>query len=202
MRPFFRHLAAAPALVIFGLFQTACANEHAPSPDPAREVVEADVVYVPTPYDVVAKMLEVAGVGKNDVLYDLGCGDGRIVVTAAQRYGCRGIGFDVDPQRVKESKAAVGQHKLEQLVKIQQQDIFKVDLRPASVISLYLLPSMNVRLIPQLDAMRPGSRIVTHDFDIEGVKPDKVIRMTSKEDGVGHIIYLFTTPLRKEATGQ
>ncbi len=159
---------------------------------------EPDVVYVPTPHDVVTKMLQLAGVTKKDVLYDLGCGDGRIVVMAAKKYGCKATGFDIDPVRVRESRENVKRYKVESLASIRQQDVFKLDLAPASVVTLYLLPALNVRLIPQLEKLKPGSRIVSHDFDMEGVKPDKIIHLTSNEDNVEHTIYLWTVPLKKE----
>jgi predicted RNA methylase len=139
-----------------------------------------------------------AGVTKKDVLYDLGCGDGRIVVMAAKKYGCRSTGFDIDPVRVRESLDNVKRNKIESLAAIRQQDVFKLDLSPASVITLYLLPALNVRLIPQLERLKPGSRIVSHDFDMEGVKPDKIVHITSNEDNVEHTIYLWTTPLKME----
>lgn len=157
-----------------------------------------DVVYVPTPNDVVAAMLKLAGVKKTDVVYDLGCGDGRIVVTAAKKYGARGIGFDVDPQRLKESRANVKKNKVGQLVQIKNQDIFTVDLSKASVITLYLLPSLNKRLVPQLQKMKPGSRVVSHEYGIAGVKPDKVIHIKSREDNAEHTIYLWTIPLKRK----
>ena len=158
----------------------------------------ADVVYVATPHDVVAKMLEMAKVTKDDVVYDLGCGDGRIVVTAAKKYGCKAVGYDIEAKRIKESLRNVKKAGVEKLVSIERKDIFTLDLRPASVVTLYLLPKMNVKLIPQLEKLKPGSRIVCHDFDIEGVTPDKVVRLRSKEDNVDHTIYLFTAPLKKE----
>jgi precorrin-6B methylase 2 len=157
-----------------------------------------DVVYVPTPHDVVAKMLEVAGVAKDDVVYDLGCGDGRIVVAAAKKYGCRGKGFEIAAEQLKLSRENVKKNEVEHLVTIEDKDIFEVDLSPASVVTLYLLPSLNVKLIPQLEKLKPGSRIVSHDFGMEGVKPDKVLKHRSKEDGRDHTIYLWTTPLKKE----
>jgi len=156
-----------------------------------------DVVYVPTPNDVVARMLKVAGVKKTDVVYDLGCGDGRIVVTAAKKYGCKGIGFDIDPERLKESRANVKKNGVEKLVQIKDQDIFTVDLSKASVVTLYLLPKLNRRLIPQINKMKPGSRIVSHEYDMAGIKPDKVIHMKSREDNAEHTIYLWTVPLKK-----
>jgi len=156
-----------------------------------------DVIFVPTPQDVVDKMLELAKVTKDDLLYDLGCGDGRIVVTAAQRYGCRAIGYDIDPERVKESLENVERNEVGHLVRIEQKDIFTLDLSESDVITLYLLPSLNVKLIPQLEKLKPGSRIVSHDFRMRGIKPDKVVRLTSNKDGVEHKIYLWTSPLQK-----
>ena len=159
---------------------------------------EPDVVYVPTPQRVVDKMLELAQVTKDDLLYDLGCGDGRIVVTAAKEYGCRAVGYELRRGRVKASLENVEKYNLGHLVRIEQKDIFTLDLSKANVITLYLLPSLNVKLIPQLEKLKPGSRIVSHDFDMRGVKPDKVITIEDDEDEYGdHTIYLWTTPLKK-----
>jgi uncharacterized protein (TIGR03000 family) len=159
---------------------------------------EPDILFVPTPQDVVDKMLELAEVKKDDVIYDLGCGDGRIVVTAAKKYGCKAIGFDIDPERVEESQQNVKKNGVEKLVTIEEKDVFKLDLRPANVVTLYLLPQLNVKLIPQLEKLKPGSRIVSHDFDMKGVKPKQEVTVKSKEDGVEHTIYLWVTPLKKE----
>jgi SAM-dependent methyltransferase/LEA14-like dessication related protein len=157
-----------------------------------------DVIFIPTPQDVVDKMLELAEVKKGDLVYDLGCGDGRILITAAKSYGCRSVGYDLDPDRVKESRENVEKSQLGHLIRIEQKDIFTLDLSEADVITLYLLPSLNVRLIPQLEKLKPGSRIVSHDFDMEGVKPDKVVKLTSSKDQAEHKIYLWTTPLKRE----
>ncbi len=155
-----------------------------------------DVVFVPTPDDIVTKMLQLAGVTKDDVLYDPGCGDGRIVVTAAKKFGCRGVGIDISSQRVKEAVANARRNNVDKLVKIVEQDIYEVDLSEATVVALYLLPSMNVKLIPQLQKLKPGSRIVAHDYGFEGrVKPDQSLTVTSKEDAVEHHIMLWKTPL-------
>jgi uncharacterized protein (TIGR03000 family) len=159
---------------------------------------EPDVVFVPTPQEVVDRMLELAAVKKDDVVYDLGCGDGRIVVTAAKRNGCKAKGFDIDPERVKESRANVKKNNVEKLVTIEQKDIFKLDLQPASVVTLYLLPELNVKLIPQLEKLKAGSRIVSHDFSMRGVKPKQTVTVNSKEDSRKHTIYLWETPLEKE----
>ncbi|HUT45300.1 MAG TPA: 50S ribosomal protein L11 methyltransferase [Sedimentisphaerales bacterium] len=169
----------------------------------ADEHREPDVIFVPTPQDVVDKMLELAQVQKDDLLYDLGCGDGRIVVTAAKRYGCKAVGYDIDPVRVKESLENVEKNKIGHLAAIEQKDIFTLDLSKANVITLYLLPSLNVKLIPQLEKLNPGSRIVSHDFRMKGIKPDKVLKLYSNEDNDEHKIYLWSTPLtRREKKNQ
>ncbi|HUU19258.1 MAG TPA: 50S ribosomal protein L11 methyltransferase [Sedimentisphaerales bacterium] len=157
-----------------------------------------DVIFIPTPQDVVDKMLELVEVKKDDLVYDLGCGDGRIPVTAAKRYGCKAVGYDLDPDRVRESMENVEKNEVGHLVGIEQKDIFTLDLSKADVITLYLLPSLNVRLIPQLEKLKPGSRIVSHNFDMEGVKPDKIVKLTSSKDHAEHKIYLWTTPLKRE----
>jgi LEA14-like dessication related protein/protein-L-isoaspartate O-methyltransferase len=157
-----------------------------------------DVVFVPTPHDVVDKMLELAQVKKDDLVYDLGCGDGRIVVTAAKKYGCKAVGFDIDPRRVKESLENVKKNNVGHLVTIEQKDIFTLDLSDADVITMFLLPSLDVKLIPQLQKLKPGSRIVSHSFAMGEIKPDKVVTMVSKEDQFEHTIYLWTTPLKIE----
>ncbi len=170
---------------------------------------EPDVIYVPTPQPVVERMLELAEVKPTDVVYDLGCGDGRIVVTAAKKYGVKAYGFDINPERVKESLANVRSNKVEHLVTIRQADIFTLDLREATVVTLYLLPDLNVRLMPQLEQLRSGSRIVSHDFDMRGAKPVHTDQFTVKqedmpgsEDGgyqdLTHTIYKWVIPLEKE----
>jgi SAM-dependent methyltransferase len=161
---------------------------------PARK---PDVIYVPTPQAVVDRMLQMAQVKKGDVVYDLGCGDGRIVVTAAKRYGTRARGFDIDPDRVAEAQANVKAAGVEHLVTIEQQDIFTLDLSPASVVTLYLLPRLNVQLIPQLEKLKPGSRIVSHDFNMEGIKPVQHVALHPPGE-TDHEIYLWKTPLVRE----
>src|SRR5262245_32538472 len=185
----------------------------------AEERAALDIIYVPTPQKVVDKMLEVASVTKDDVVYDLGCGDGRIVVSAAKKLGARGLGFDLDPQRVKEANESVKGANVDSLVSIKQENVFSVDLSAATVVTLYLLPEINVKLIPQLEKMRPGSRIVSHDFDMSGAIPDGHWTVTAPEfvNAKGysawkgakvpedkknykerkHEIYLWTIPLKK-----
>jgi SAM-dependent methyltransferase len=156
-----------------------------------------DVVYVPTPQPIVDKMLALAKIKKTDLLYDLGCGDGRIVVTAAKKYGVKAVGYDIDPQRVAEARENVKKNGVEDLVTIENKDIFKLDLSPANVVTLYLLPELNVKLIPQLEKLAPGARIVSHDFDMAGVEPDKKLKLQPAGVPEEHSIYLFSVPLKK-----
>ncbi|MBN1851533.1 MAG: methyltransferase domain-containing protein [Pirellulales bacterium] len=194
-----RSLVISLLLVISPALLGQVVTEESPTTKETLKLRKPDVIFVPTPQDVVEKMLQVANVKKTDVLYDLGCGDGRIVITAAKKHGCKAIGYDIDPQRIKESVENVKKNKVEDLVEIKQEDIFTLDLSKADVITLYLLPSLNVKLIPQLEKLKPGSRIVSHSFDMKGVEPDKVIRMESKDNGNGrHTIYFWTTPLKKK----
>ena len=165
------------------------------------EKSKPDIPYLPTPQKVVDRMLEVAKVTKKDVVYDLGCGDGRIVCTAARKYKCKAYGFDINPVRIKDSEKTKAKldKDIQKLVTFKKADIFKLDLSPASVVTLYLLPSLNVKLIPQLKKLKAGSRIVSHAFDMEGVKPDKGFPITVKdEDGFGRQVYRWTTPLKFE----
>ncbi len=158
-----------------------------------------DVVYVGTPYDLISKMLKMARVKKEDVVYDLGCGDARMLVVAAQKYGCRGVGYDIDPERIMASMDNVQRNHVEKLVKIIQADIFTVDLSKADVIPIYLLPEMNRKLLPQLEKMKPGSRIVCHDYDLDGIVADQNITVISSEDNASHTLSLYTTPLKKKS---
>jgi tRNA G37 N-methylase Trm5 len=149
------------------------------------------VPYVPTPQDVVERMLELAQVKKGDVVYDLGSGDGRIVVTAAKKYGVKAIGFEIDPERIKESQENIKKAGVGHLVEIRQQDIRTVDLSPASVLTMYLLPEVNLMIRPNIwKQMKPGSRVVSHDFDMCDWKPLKTEHV---KDGSTweHTLYLW-----------
>jgi SAM-dependent methyltransferase len=154
-----------------------------------------DVAFVPTPLEVVDVMLRLADVKPTDVVYDLGCGDGRIVIAAAKR-GARAVGYDIDPERVRESRENVKKAGVEHLVKIEQRDIFTLDLRGASVITLYLLPQLNVRLIPQLEKLTPGTRIVSHAFDMGEITPE-VKATVSTSWGMHSEVFYWTAPLKK-----
>ena len=156
-----------------------------------------DVVYVGTPYDLVSAMLQLAQVKKDDLVVDLGCGDARMVVLAAEKYGSHGIGYDIDPDMVRASENNIEKNKVGSLVKIIQADIYTVDISKADVLPLYLLPEMNLKLLPQFDTLKPGSRIVMHNYDIEGIVPDKTVEVVSNEDNSSHTLYLYTTPLKR-----
>jgi tRNA G37 N-methylase Trm5 len=149
------------------------------------------VPYVPTPQEVVDRMLDLAGVKKGDVVYDLGSGDGRIVVTAAKKFGVKAIGFEIDPQRIKESHENIKKAGVEKLVEIRQQDIRTVDLSEATVLTMYLLPEVNLMVRPNIwKQMKAGSRIVSHDFDMGDWKPLKTEHV---KDGSNwdHTLYLW-----------
>lgn len=174
---------------------------------PAAPRKTPDVVYVPTPQAVVDKMLELAEIKPGDVVYDLGCGDGRIVVTAAKKYGVKAVGFDIDPQRVKEARDNVREAQVEHLVRIEEADIFTLDLREASVVTLYLLPTLNVKLMPQLAVLRKGSRILSHNFDMKGAKPVLVHQVVLQpgeaasdyeDEDYNHTIYKWVVPWEPE----
>ncbi len=155
--------------------------------------VNLDVPYVPTPMDVVEAMLDLAKVSKNDVVYDLGCGDGRIVVTAAKKYGATGIGVDLNPERIKEANENAKEKGVEKKVKFYEGNLFDFDFSKASVLTLYLLPDVNLQLMPKiLKEMKPGSRVVSHAFDMGNWEPDKQISVD------GRTVYLWTVPKRKK----
>ena len=163
----------------------------------AEKPRKPNVIFVPTPQDVVEKMLEQAKVTKADTVVDLGCGDGRIVVTAAKKYGCKAIGYDLDPECVKLSRAAVEKAGVGTLVKIEEADLLEVDFSGATVVTLYLGATLNAKLLPKLEKLKPGSRIVSHLFAIPGVKPDKTVMVTSTEDDVERALYLYSVPFER-----
>src|SRR5262249_38148773 len=148
--------------------------------------------------DIVDKMLDLAGVKKGELVCDLGCGDGRILVAAAQKYGARGYGIDIDAECVKLAREAVAEAKVGDLVTIEKGDLFDADFSKADVVALFLLPTTMQKLIPKFEKLKPGSRIVSHAFLIPGLKPDKVVSVTSNEDEQERKLYLWTVPLKKE----
>ncbi|MFZ2053592.1 MAG: class I SAM-dependent methyltransferase [Candidatus Aminicenantales bacterium] len=152
-----------------------------------------DVPYVPSKPEIVATMLRMAKVAKDDILYDLGCGDGRIVITAAQLYGTRGVGIDIDPERIRESKENAAGAQVDHLVKFFEQDLFQADFHEATVVSLYLLTSVNLRLRPiLLRQLRPGTRIVSHNYAMDTWKPDDSTVVMVNEQS--HTVYFWVVP--------
>ena len=152
-----------------------------------------DVVYVPTPHEVVDDMLRLADVKKGDILYDLGSGDGRIPIAAAKKYRIRATGIDIDPERIAEANQKAKGAGVSKLVKFRHEDLFKANFRDATVITLYLLPDLNVRLRPRLWAeLKPGTRIVSHQFDMGDWQPEK------KLESNGRTIYFWTIPDPKQ----
>ncbi|MCI0627722.1 MAG: methyltransferase domain-containing protein [Acidobacteria bacterium] len=148
-----------------------------------------DVQYVPTPQDVVEELLKLADVKKDDVVYDLGCGDGRIVITAAKRYGARGVGIDIDPERIRESKEKAEKEGVADRVRFREEDLFESDIKEATVVTLYLLNSLNQKLKPKLlKDLKPGTRVVSHNFDMGEWKPEKTVQL------LGSTIYLWVIP--------
>jgi SAM-dependent methyltransferase len=178
-----RGVGCCLALILAGLWVSAYAQ-----PQPKKP----DVEYVPTPHNVVAEMLRLVELQKTDVVYDLGCGDGRVVITAAKRYGTRGVGVDIDPKRIKESRANARQAGVANRVKFLQQDLFETDVREASVVTLYLLPELNRKLRPKLlRDLRPGTRVVSHDFDMGDWHPDHVIYVQGSYE---HTVFYWVIP--------
>lgn len=177
-RPSAMHAATIAALMLASLLLMAAGMAFGQ----AQPVRKPDVPYVPTPQEVVNRMLDLAKVGKNDVLYDLGCGDGRIVITAAKERGARGVGIDLNPQRISEAKANAERAGVNGKVKFIEGDLFTADFSDASVVTLYLLPDVNRALRPQLwKQLKVGTRVVSHDFDMgEEWPPEKIERVAGK----------------------
>ena len=158
-----------------------------------QQVFHPEVPFVPTPHEVVAEILRLADVGKADVLYDLGCGDGRIVVTAAKKYGCRGIGIDIDPERIRDSQKNAAKEGVEDKVRFIESDLFDADISEASVVTLYLLSRVNIRLRPKLLAdLKPGTRVVSHDFDMDEWEADEISYI--EDDWETHSIFFWIIP--------
>lgn len=153
-----------------------------------------DVPYVPTPQEVVDQMLKLGEVKKGDTVIDLGCGDGRIVVTAAKKFGAKGIGYDIDPERIKEANENAQKEGVTGSVRFVEKNLFEADIKSATVVTLYLLPDVNLKLRPRLLAeLKPGTRIVSHSFDMGDWKPDKEVKVDHRT------LYLWTVPERKAA---
>ena len=165
----------------------------------AAQTVQPEVPYVPTTNEAVQAMLKLAGVKKTDIVYDLGCGDGRIVITAAKEFGARGVGIDINPQRIKEANDNAKTAGVENRVRFEENDLFKADIHEATVVTLFLLPQVNLRLRPTLlSDLKPGTRVVSNTFDMGDWKPDKEVSLdTAGGDdnfGLSEKFYLWTIP--------
>lgn len=185
-------------LVLALIAATAWGGQPAAMPaQPYEPPLSTDVPFVPSPEDVVDRMLQVAGVGKGDVVYDLGSGDGRIVIAAARKYGARGVGVDIDPARIEEARENARKAGVADRVKFVQQDLFDADIHEATVVTLYLLPNVNQRLRPKLlRELKPGTRVVSHSFDMGDWKPVRTVEMD------GRTIYYWVVPPRGRGTGR
>jgi SAM-dependent methyltransferase len=188
-----RRLRAAVAVVgLAALCGLIVAQEPA-----AKPKKKPDVGYYATTQDVVEEILRQVKVTKHDVVCDLGCGDGRFPITAARQYGCKGLGYEIDPKWVAAARALAEKEKVAHLVEIHEQDIFTVDLKDVTVVTLFLLPEMNARLVPQLEKLPKGARIVAHEFDVPGLVPDRKLEYVSKQDQSEHLLYFYTVPLKR-----
>jgi len=171
---------------LLAMTMSVCALAQQPETKPSRT---PDVFDLPTSPPVVQSMLNLARVRKSDIVYDLGCGDGRIVIEAARRYGARAVGIDIDPQRIAESRANAKKAGVEKRVEFRLADLFETDLHEATVVTLYLLPSLNVKLMPKLRKELPkGARVVSHDFEMGDWKPDRTVQVGNAS------VYLWTIP--------
>ena len=171
----------------------ACGDPSRPAPRDEASLAP----YVASPEMIVEEMLRLANVGKEDVLYDLGSGDGRIVITAARLYGARGVGFELDASLVGQSTENARRAGVSHLVEFRQQDVLTVDLSPATVVTIYLSQEANLKLRPAIQsALRPGARIVSHDFDMSDWRPEAV-RQLLDESGMVRTLYLWRIPGRR-----
>ncbi len=175
--------AAVLILLVFAAIRTPANSQEA-------------IPYVPSTMLVVGKMLELASVTKNDLVYDMGCGDGRILIMAAKKYGARGVGIDLDPVRIAEAKENAIKEGVSHLVEFRAEDGTKTDISKATVVTLYMFKWFNNAISPKLQKLRPGSRVVAHDFDIDDWKPTSVVHLDFEKNGHEgierpHTLYLW-----------
>ncbi len=190
-----KHFATTRPVVVHG---THSASSPTTLSTPVKRPGDPDAIYLPTPEGVVQKMLDLAGVKENDLVYDLGSGDGRIVIAAAKNFGAHGIGIEIDADLVNQSIDNAKREGVSDRVTIKRGDLFDADFSNATVVALYLLPELNARLLPKLRQLPAGTRIVSHQFLIPGIKPDQVVKTTPKGEVAEHAIYLWITPLSAE----
>jgi SAM-dependent methyltransferase len=187
-----RSLLAVAALALAALVVPQLAPARMPTSAVARQP-SLDVPYVPTPQSVVDRMLEIANVSGSDYVIDLGSGDGRIPITAAKRYGAKALGVEIDPERIKEANLKAQAAGVTDKVEFRQQDLFETDISKATVLTMYLLPRVNMQLRPRiLTELKPGTRVVSHAFDLGDWKPDRVEKVGART------IYFWTVPSRNQ----
>ena len=188
MRPF-----RLPAAVLLAATLAGCAAGTPPGGRDAAAPVKLDVIFVATDLEIVSAMLNLAKVTRDDVVYDLGCGDGRIVIAAAKELGARGVGVDLDPQRIREAQANAVRAGVAERVTFRVQDIFETDIKPATVVTLFLSPELNARLRPKLTTeLEPGSRIVSHRYGIGDWVPERTVTLEVR--GTRNHIFLWRLP--------
>jgi len=175
------------ARTVLAVLVAACASG-ATTSDRTRQ---PDVMFVPTPEPVVDVMMQLANVHEGDVVYDLGCGDGRVVIAAAKRGAKKAVGIDIDPERIREAHVNARAAGVADKVTFVQGDLFEADFSDATVVTLYLLPDLNLRLRPKILALAPGTRVVSHAFDMGDWKPDKTARVEGKD------VYFWTVPAHR-----
>ena len=186
-KPILRAYVAATLLAVFVAGQSA----------PSRR--RPDVPYVPTTDEAVAAMLKLADIKPSDVVYDLGCGDGRIVIAAAKKFGAHGVGVDIDPARIREANENAKKAGVEKLVRFEEKDLFQADIHEANVVMLFLLNTVNLKLRPKLlRELKPGTRIVSNTFDMGDWKPDKEVPVNGTDNGtsLSQYLYLWIVPQR------
>lgn len=182
-------LAGGPLTGVAQQTDTSSATSLVPGLEVPSETQESDVPYVPTPKRVVNRMLEMAEVDSSDLVYDLGSGDGRIVIQAAKRYGARGVGIEIDPDLVRKARQNAEEAGVSDLVEFRQADLFTTDFSEATVVTMYLLPSVNKKLRPKLfEQLKPGTPVVSHDFDMGEWEPEQEVEMD------GDTVYRWTIP--------
>lgn len=192
--PFRVHLTL---LLLAGLGGTPLLSNDTATPAQPSPKKKPDVGYYATTQDVVEEILRQVKVQKTDIVCDLGCGDGRFVITAARKYGCKGIGYEIDPQLVETGRKRAQELGVADRVEILEEDIFTADLSKMTVVTLFLLPNLNTRLIPQLEKLPANARIVSHEFDVPGLVPDREMTFVSKQDDSEHLLYFYSLPLKK-----
>ena len=181
------------AAVLLAAALAGCTAGTPPGGGETTAPVKLDVIFVATDLEIVSAMLTLAGVTRDDVVYDLGCGDGRIIIAAAKEFGARGVGVDLDPQRIREAQANAVRAGVADRVSFSVRDIFETDIKPATMVTLFLSPEVNARLRPKLTTeLKPGSRIVSHRYGIGDWVPEQTVTLNVR--GIRNHVFLWRVP--------